>query len=613
MSPTYRVADLFCGAGGSSTGAYRAAAELGAEIDLVAVNHWDVAIATHEANHPRARHHCINLDAARPEDLVPDGYLDLLMASPECVYHSRARGGKPINDQLRMSAWHVQRWCSALDVRCILVENVPEFVDWGPVDPATARPIKAKKGLYFEAWVQALWAMGYAVEWRLLNAADFGDATTRTRFFLQARKDGAPIRWPEPTHQRCADGGLFGETRRWRPAREVIDWSKPGRSLMERRRPLSLKTRLRIARGLVKFGGALAPAYLRLLDLPDAELAPLLKSVSGGPARPFVLANRNNNVPRSAEDPLPCATTSTGGGIGRVDPVAEPFVLGQHGGGAPRSVAAPLPTITTDGAIAAVEPLVTEYYGKGEARSVAEPLSTITTHNHFGLCEPLVIPYGPKADARPTDQPLPTIMTRDRLGVAEPTAEPFVLSPQAGGDPSPRLRPVSDPLYTVTASSPLSLVEPVARPFVLSRHSNDTQRSVDEPMPTATTRGAGYLVDPFLTPQFGERAGQLPRVHSVDEPMPAVTSHGAGALVEPVATPCRETIDPRRIVEIEGQPYLLDIRFRMLSPRELARAMGFDADGREYQFTGNVGEQTRQIGNAVAVNTAKALVLAVLG
>lgn len=107
---TYRVADLFCGAGGSSTGALRAIRDMGGELDLVAVNHWDVAIATHSRNHPGARHHCVNLDAARPEDIVPEGYLDLLMASPECTYHSRARGGKPINDQLRMSAWHVQRW-----------------------------------------------------------------------------------------------------------------------------------------------------------------------------------------------------------------------------------------------------------------------------------------------------------------------------------------------------------------------------------------------------------------------------------------------------------------------------------------------------------------------
>lgn len=250
----YRVVDLFCGAGGSSTGALRAIDALGGELDLVAVNHWAVAIATHAKNHPRARHYCVNLDAARPEDLVPEGALDLLLASPECVFFSRARGGKPVHDQGRMSAWHVQRWASTLDIRCILVENVPEFQFWGPLLPS-GKPDPTKRGVYFEAWVQALWGMGYEVGWKLLNAADYGDATTRTRFFLQARKDGQPIRWPEPSHSPTGSDDLFGAAKRWRAAREVIDWTRPGASLLDRKRPLSLKTRLRIARGLQKFGG----------------------------------------------------------------------------------------------------------------------------------------------------------------------------------------------------------------------------------------------------------------------------------------------------------------------------------------------------------------------
>jgi DNA (cytosine-5)-methyltransferase 1 len=133
VSAPLLIADLFCGAGGSTSGAMRAVRAMGRRAEVVAVNHWDLAIATHTQNHPEARHHCVNLDAARPEDIVPEGRLDLLMASPECTHHSRARGGKPVIDQMRMSAWHVQRWASTLDVRCILVENVAEFREWGPV------------------------------------------------------------------------------------------------------------------------------------------------------------------------------------------------------------------------------------------------------------------------------------------------------------------------------------------------------------------------------------------------------------------------------------------------------------------------------------------------
>ena len=124
------VADLFCGAGGSSAGARRALAALGFQMNLVAVNHWNVAIETHSRNHPEARHYCQDVNAVKPAVLVPEGKLDLLMASPTCTYHSRARGGKPINDQGRMDPWAIVHWCTELRVRRLLVENVPEFVDW---------------------------------------------------------------------------------------------------------------------------------------------------------------------------------------------------------------------------------------------------------------------------------------------------------------------------------------------------------------------------------------------------------------------------------------------------------------------------------------------------
>lgn len=570
MPRTFRVADLFCGAGGSSTGALRAISALGGTVDLVAVNHWDIAIETHSANHPLARHHCVNLDAARPEDIVPEGSLDLLMASPECVYFSRARGGKPVADQLRMSAWHVQRWASALDIRCILVENVKEFADWGPV-LADGQPDKTKKGLYFQAWIQALWSMGYAVDWKLLNAADYGDATTRVRFFLQARKDGRPIRWPEPTHRRATDG-MFGGIQKWRAARDVIDWTNLGASLLERPKPLSLKTRLRIARGLQRFGGTLAPYYIRLLDLPADDVDGL-----AGTAEPFVVANRNNNVAKSADEPLPTFTTAHGGGVmlarptaepfilGRhigpsaksadepvptatsrgagylVEPMAEPFVLAQGGGGEARSVSQPIPTIVTKGAISVIDPTVIPYHGQSEAASVDLPLGTITTHDRFGLCQPMAVPYGPKAEARSTDEPLPTILTKDRLGVATPT------------------------------------------------------------------------VEPFMTPGYGERDGQLPRIHSVADPVPTIAAQGHTHLVQPVVLSGARSVDPRRLVQIDGQAYVLDIRFRMLTNRELARAMGFDDAEVEYEFHGTASQVTKQIGNAVPVNLAAALVGAVLG
>ena len=129
------VADLLCGAGGSSTGCARALHELSLEMELVCVNHWPLAIETHKKNHPEARHYVQDIGTVRPHLLVPEGYLDLLMASPTCTHHSIARGGKPTSDQQRSDPWHIITWLRELRVKRIIIENVWEFIGWGPVDP----------------------------------------------------------------------------------------------------------------------------------------------------------------------------------------------------------------------------------------------------------------------------------------------------------------------------------------------------------------------------------------------------------------------------------------------------------------------------------------------
>ena len=307
---TYLVADLFCGAGGSSTGAQKAIAATGGRMDLVAVNHWPVAVETHQLNHPTARHYVQDMERADPEAIVPGGRLDLLMASPECRFYSRARGGKPIHDQGRMHPWTVHNWLTRLEVQRVLIENVPEFIDWGPLDE-NGRPDKSQKGRHFQAWFLTFHSLGYRAEWKMLNAADHGDATSRVRFFLMARKDGLPIRWPEPSHAR-GDTGMLPGRRAWRGAREIIDWDNLGRSLLEdpkyRKKPLSVKTRQRIARGLERFGGPLAPLYIRLLNL---EGQPEGEEQREKDARPFLIEQHGESGPsrvHSPDNPLPAIT-----------------------------------------------------------------------------------------------------------------------------------------------------------------------------------------------------------------------------------------------------------------------------------------------------------------
>lgn len=415
-----RAVDLFCGAGGTSTGLAQAAGAAGLRLELLAVNHWDVAIETHSANHPEARHLCATLDSIDPRKVCRSmrARLDLLIASPECMHHSIARGGKPINDQSRASAWEVLRWVEALRPRCVLVENVREFQSWGPLG-SDGRPLKRRRGETFAAWLQALRSLGYVVEHRVLNAASYGDATTRQRLFVLAIR-GRPcygVAWPEPTHERDPQATLFTPLPRWRAAREVIDWSLPGQSICGRKRPLRPSTLRRIATGLRKFCGSafvVGTMHTHNGDRCRAINDPL-PTVTGvnelGLCQPFLVSYYGTGGPQSVEAPLPTITAS-GNHLGLCQPFIVPANYGERPGQAPRchSIDAPVPTVVGSGTHALVqpvlqmsqsgsnsrrmqpaddgeivEPFLISYYGTGGPKSVNDPLDTVTAKDRFGL------------------------------------------------------------------------------------------------------------------------------------------------------------------------------------------------------------------------------------
>ena len=416
-----RIADLFCGAGGTSTGILQACAELNHRANLLAVNHWTTAINTHSLNHPGVQHICGSLDNLTPSRIITSGHLHLLSASPECTHHSVAAGGRPKNDQSRATAWHVCRWAADLTVENILIENVQEFQNWGPLTKA-GKPMKRRKGETFQAFINALRSMGFTVEWRVQNAADYGDPTSRRRLIIMARR-GKAIVWPQPSHGDGLDPH--------RSARDhVIDWSVKGKSIFRRKRPLSPNTIRRIAAGLRKFGGAHAEPFLVMLygtnDARDVG-RPLPTICAGGQkiglATPFVmnLSHGKSDSLRSADQPIPTITTAKGGELALCQPfithlthhgerkqhsvddpcptvtgahrgelaLIQPFILGQQSCSAPRSVSQPVPTVVTDGAMALVEPFLIKYYGNEKsAESIHEPLDTVTTKDRFLLVEP---------------------------------------------------------------------------------------------------------------------------------------------------------------------------------------------------------------------------------
>ena len=428
-----RVADLFCGAGGSSTGLARAAQESGRSVELLAVNHWEVAVATHAANHPWARHINAPLEGIDPGRAIGAKKLDVLVASPECTHHSTARGGRPVNDQSRASAWHVLSWTQAVEPELVIVENVPEFLSWGPIG-RDGRPLRSRKGETFTAWVAAIESLGYRVSWRILNAADYGDPTTRRRLFVVARRGRTKPAWPSATHRdpRLAPELFDGARAPWRTARaDVIDWTLRGSSIFDRKKPLAEATLRRIAEGIRRFGGEHAEDFLVLL--------------------------RGTGGARSIDLPVP-AITAGGTHLGLAS-YLTPF-YGERPGQAPRThdVDAPVPTIPTDPKFGLAH--LVQYHGTSGPQSVDGPLPTATTRDRFGLVQPFIatVNHGDTGGSiasrvRSIDQPIPTV-TAARRGLA--LVEPFMLGQQSGGAP----RPVSSPVPTLSTDGAVSLVEP---------------------------------------------------------------------------------------------------------------------------------------------------------
>lgn len=320
------VVDMFCGAGGEFQGIAQAAEKAGITIQAYAINHWERAIETHRYNFPAAEHICRDVADIYPPDLVPGRNINLLWMSPECTNHSPARGDKPMNNQSRCSAFTLFDWIDKMTVDRVIVENVPAFENWGPLDEGTKRPIKGREGETFKAWLAMIRSFDFTVDYRKLNAADYGAPTSRNRLFVQAVRNGSgkSILWPEPSHaQPSPNRVLTQELPRWIPAREIINWNLPSESIFSRRRPLAERTMGRIREGLVRFGGS-----------------------------EFLICMEHGGRVVSADVPVPTITTAKGGAIG----VAQPFIV--------------------------------EYYGNGKARSVSDPLPTVTARDRFALIEP---------------------------------------------------------------------------------------------------------------------------------------------------------------------------------------------------------------------------------
>lgn len=390
------IIDNFAGGGGASDAIRRAT---GRSPDA-AINHDPEAVAMHEANHPETKHYCQNIYQVDPRDVVKDlggGPVALAWFSPDCKHFSNAKGGVPVKRNVRDLAWVAVNWAEKTKPYLICLENVIEFTSWGKVCFKTNKPLKADAGKTFKKFVYKFRRLGYSVEWRELLACDYGAPTIRKRLFLIARCDGAPILWPQATHGPIGSGLIP-----YRTSVECIDWSYSCPSIFNRpRRPLALKTNIRMAKGLRKFVlEADNPFILGNKDKKQDDLAtPFIGRIcqnGSSSHRGRRIDTPLSTVTTKAEHLLvmPHLTRQFGNSIGH--PANVPMgTITAGGGGKTAIVSAHLAQrhqkIKIDKAVNRpsddVMAYLIKYYGTAIGADVNEPMHSVTTKDRFGLVQ----------------------------------------------------------------------------------------------------------------------------------------------------------------------------------------------------------------------------------
>lgn len=390
------IVDSFAGGGGASSGIEMA---IGRSPDI-AINHDTEALAMHQRNHPDTIHYQEDVWQVDPTAVTGGRPVGLMWLSPDCKHHSKAKGAAPRSNKIRGLAWVAYHWAKTVRPRVIILENVEEFQDWGPVLP-DGRPCPERRGMTFRRFVKQLQNLGYAVDWRELVAADYGTPTIRKRLFLVARCDGEAIQWPAPTHAKVP-------TRRqkpWVPSSECIDWSIPCPSIFTRGRDLSPNTLRRIARGVDRY-------------------------VLNG--KPFIIpvTHQGDTRVHSIDEPMRTITAAQRGEHALIAPTLIQTGYGEREGQAPRALdlSKPLGTVVAGGGKHALcAAFLAKHYGGNESPGwdLRRPISTITTQDHHHLVTAFLIKYyGTDQDPR-LEEPMHTLTTKHRMGLVTVHGEDY--------------------------------------------------------------------------------------------------------------------------------------------------------------------------------------------
>lgn len=356
------IIDCFAGGGGASVGIEIA---LGRPVDI-AINHDPQAILMHRTNHPQTLHLTEDIFKVNLKKYVGNNHVELMWASPDCTSHSKAKGGQPRDSGLRILPWAVYKHAKDILPDVIIMENVEEIQQWGPLDKS-GHPIKERIGEDYKRFITAMMLLGYEFDSRELVAADYGAPTTRKRWYAIFRRDGRQIVWPEPTHFRDKDP-------KWLECGDYIDWSDLGKSIFERRHPLAEATQKRIANGIKKY----------IIDNPHPYIVRDKRAVA------FMIQYHGEQKEGDARGQLlsePIKTIDTSNRYGLVTAFITKFYKSGIGHGCD----VPLHTITTSpGHFGLISAFLVKYYGTGCGQVLSEPLATITTRDRFGLVNAVI-------------------------------------------------------------------------------------------------------------------------------------------------------------------------------------------------------------------------------
>lgn len=539
--------DLFCGAGGTSTGVESATINGQKCAHVIAcVNHDPHAIASHLANHPEAKHYTEDIRTLDLTTLVehttlkraeyPESLL-VLWASLECTNFSRAKGGHPRDADSRTLAEHLFRYIDALKPDYIQIENVREFMMWGDLDE-NGKPVSKDAGRLYLRWVRNVCKRGYGFQHRILNAANYGAYTTRERFFGIFARKGLPIVFPEPTYSKDAGQTLFDEMKPWRPVREVLDLEDCGRSIF-RDKPLSEKTLQRIYAGLVKFVAGGKDAFLVKWNSMSR------KGVYHAP---------------SIDEPCPVVATQNRLGLAKVSFLSKQFS------------------------------------GKPEEKNIGinGPAGTITCIDHHAF----ITAYYGNGGNTPIDQPAQTVTTKDRLGFVKMQ---FMDQQYGTGRPASIDRPAG----TVTTNPKLNLIS--VKPWIMDTSFDNIGSSIDEPSRVIT---ANHKWQYLVNPQFASAGASIDKpcftlIARMDKRPPYIVTAETGPAIVIYDNDSLMTVKIKEFMSIYG---ISDVCMRMLKISELKRIMGFPED---YVLVGTQTEMKKYIGNAVEVNMASCLCAAI--